>query len=118
MQGNMQKIITFPTLTLELAQILLSLRAVARITRQFVALRSAVLVQLVHADAELVEHAHRIPDGDVQPSGVLGVLRACRGQQDEIAGEEVRERERCLGGRPCKAVCVKRLLNDGFEQFV
>jgi hypothetical protein len=76
-------IITF-RLTLELVQILLSLRAVTRIARQFVALRSTVFVKLVHADAEFVESTHRISDGDVQSPGVLGVLRACRGQQDEI----------------------------------
>lgn len=54
-------------------------------------------MELVHADAEFVEGAHRVPDGDVQPSGVLGVLGACCGQQDEILREEVRERERGLG---------------------
>ena len=77
-------IITF-RLTLELAQVLLSLRTVARITRQLVAFRPTVLVELVHADAEFVEDTHRIPDSEVQPSGVLGVLRACRGKQNEIA---------------------------------
>ena len=106
---NNGQIITFPTLTLELAQLLLSLRAVAGIARQLVALGPAVLVELVHADAELVEDGHRISDGDVQPAGVLGVLGACCGQQEEVAGEEVRECERGLGGRACKAVGVERL---------
>jgi hypothetical protein len=93
----MQIIITF-RLTLELAQILQSLRALARIARQLVAFRPAVLVELVHANAEFVEGTHGIPDGDVQPPRMLSVLRACRGQQDEIAREEVREREGSLGG--------------------
>jgi hypothetical protein len=84
-------------LTLELVQILLSLRGVARITGQLVALRPAILVKLVHANAKFVEGTHRISDGDVQPSGVLGVLRACCGQQDEILREEVCEGERSLG---------------------
>ncbi len=88
--------ITF-RLTLELAQILLSLQTVARITRQLVAFRSAVLVELVHADAKFVEGTHRVSDGHVQSSGVLSVLRACCGQQDEIAREEICEREGSLG---------------------
>jgi len=66
-------IITFQ-LTLELAQILLSLRAVARITLQLIALRPTVLVELVHANAEFIEDGHGVSDGDIQPSGVLGVL--------------------------------------------
>lgn len=75
-----RKIISFSELTLELVQILLSFRTVAGITLQLVAFRSAVLVELVHADAEFVEGTHRVSDGDVQSSRVLGVLRACRGQ--------------------------------------
>ena len=96
-------------LTLELVQILLALRAVTRVARELVALRPAVLVELVHADAELVEDAHRIADGDVQPAGVLGVLGACCGEEDEVAGEEVCEREGGLGGGASKAVGVERL---------
>ena len=87
-----------PRLTLELVQILLSFRTVAGIARQLVAFRSAVLVELVHANAEFVEGTHGVPDGDVQPSRMLSVLRACCGQQDEIAREEIREREGSLGG--------------------
>jgi len=66
-------IITFQ-LTLKLAQILLSLRRVARITRQLVAFRTAVLVKLVHTDTKLVESTHRISDSQVESSGVLGIL--------------------------------------------
>src|SRR6266851_1102097 len=51
--------------------------AVARLTRQLVAFLSAVLVELVHADAKFVEGTHRVSDGHVQSSGVLSVLRAC-----------------------------------------
>ena len=89
-------IITF-RLTLELAQIFLSLQTVARITRQLVAFCPAVLVELVHADAKFVKGTHRVSDGHVQSSGVLSVLRACCGQQDEIAREEICEREGSLG---------------------
>ena len=106
---NNGQIITFPTLTLELAQLLLSLRAVAGIARQLVALGPAVFVELVHADAELVEDAHRIADGDVQPAGVLGVLGAGGGEEEEVAREEVREREGGLRGGACEAVGVQRL---------
>ena len=90
----------------------------ARITRQLVALRPAVLVELVHADAEFVEGTYRVSDGDVESSGVLGVLRACRGQQDEIAREEIGKGERGLGRGPCEAVSMEGLENHGFEQFV
>jgi hypothetical protein len=58
------QVITF-RLTLELAQILLSLYGVTRIPRQFVALGSAILVKLVHANAKFVESTHRISDSDV-----------------------------------------------------
>lgn len=81
----------------------------ARIPRELVALRPAVLVELVHADAELIKDAHRISDGDVQPAGVLGVLGAGCGQQDEVAREEVCEREGGLGRGACEAVGVERL---------
>ena len=96
-------------LTLELGQVLLPLRAVARVARELVALGPAVLVELVHADAELVEDAHRIADGDVQPAGVLGVLGAGGGEEEEVAREEVREREGGLRGGACEAVGVQRL---------
>ena len=64
-----------------------------RITSHIPALGCAIVFELIHAGAELVNGLNSVPDGYAPATGVLGVLgyRLC--ELGEVAGGDVREDE-------------------------
>ncbi len=101
--------------TSELVQILESLGGVDGIAGHVSSIDRAVVLQLLHARAHVVEGLHGILWGDAASACMFGVLADGGSSNGEVAGEEIGEDEVRLGGSLGEAVCVEDLESDGLE---
>lgn len=104
--------------TLEVVEILNPLETVLSITRHVLALGRTIILQLVHAGAQLVEGLYRILDHDSPPARMVRIFGRGGSYDLEVAREDVGEDGIGLSGSARESLGVQSLDGDILEYLL